>query len=150
MKHFLLSAIVLGIVGCNSQAPNPKDPKTGPTGQEQLDKIANDTASRTTVQWLDSAQNFGKVVEGEKVTILFNFKNTGTNPLIIEDVSASCGCTIPEKPEAPIAPGEKGVIKAEFNSEKRVGPASKDLIVTCNTAAGTHTLHFEGEVLEKK
>ena len=82
--------------------------------------------------------------------INFHFKNTGSKPLIIENVSASCGCTVPEKPNAPIAPGEEGLIKAEFNSAGRVGQASKNVTVTCNTAVQTYTLHFEGEVISKK
>ena len=110
----------------------------------------SDTAGFTTIQWLDSVQQFGKVTDGEKVLISFQFKNTGTNPLVISEVTAGCGCTVPEKPEAPIAPGETGIIKAEFNSSGKVGQVSKNVNVTCNTAAQHYTLLFEGEVLEKK
>jgi len=109
-----------------------------------------DTASYTTIQWLDSVQNFGKVTDGEKVLISFHFKNTGTKPLVITNVAAGCGCTVPEKPEAPIPPGQEGRIKAEFNSEGRVGQASKNITVTCNTATQNYTLLFEGEVIPKK
>jgi len=150
MKILVFAFVAAVLIACNSQAPNPKAPDNGPSGEEQLKTIAKDTASRTTVQWIDSVQNFGKVVDGEKVIISFHFKNTGKNPLVIEDVSASCGCTVPEKPEAPIAPGESGVIKAEFNSAGRVGFASKDVTVKCNTAIESYTLHFEGEVIDKK
>lgn len=109
-----------------------------------------DTSNYTTVQWLDSVQNFGKVIDGEKVLISFHFKNTGTKPLIITDVSAGCGCTVPEKPDAPIPPGQEGIIKAEFNSSGRIGQASKNVTVTCNTTTQKYTLLFEGEVIEKK
>jgi hypothetical protein len=112
--------------------------------------IYTDTANYTTIQWLDSIQEFGKVTDGEKVLISFHFKNTGTKPLIVSNVSAGCGCTVPEKPEAPIPPGEDGVIKAEFNSSGRVGKVSKNVTVTCNTATQNYTLQFEGEVIEKK
>ena len=150
MKPIVYSFFVLIFLACNTQAPNPKAPENGPSGEEQLKTIAEDTASRTTVQWNDSVQNFGKVVDGEKVIISFHFKNTGKNPLVIKSVNASCGCTVPEKPEAPIGPGESGVIKAEFNSAGRVGFASKDVTVTCNTPIESYTLHFEGEVIAKK
>jgi len=152
MKNILLVFTILSVItlACNTNTSNPKEPNNGPTGEEQLKKIAEDTASRTTIQWTDSLKNFGKVVEGEKVLIEFNFTNTGKNPLIIKDVTASCGCTVPEKPKEPIPPGKSGVIKAEFNTENRAGFASKDVIVTCNTATETYTLHFEGEVLKKK
>ena len=104
----------------------------------------------TTVQWLDSVQNFGKVTDGAKVMITFHFKNTGDKPLIISNVQASCGCTVPSKPEAPIAPGAEGKITAEFNSEGRVGKASKNITVSANTKEGVVNLLFEGEVLPKK
>ncbi len=114
------------------------------------DKKTADTGTTTTVQWLDSTQNFGKVTDGEKVVITFHFKNTGTRPLIISNVQASCGCTVPSKPEEPIAPGAEGKITAEFNSEGRVGKALKNLNVTANTKEGVAVLTFEGEVLPKK
>ena len=150
MKILVFAFVAAVLIACNSQAPNPKAPDNGPSGEEQLKTIAKDTASRTTVQWIDSVQNFGKVVDGEKVIISFHFVNTGKKPLIISNVSASCGCTVPEKPEKPIAPGEEGLIKAEFNSSGRVGFASKDLTVTCNTSTQTYNLHFEGVVDPKK
>src|SRR5687768_16817628 len=65
----------------------------------------------TTVQLIDSLHDFGKITDGEKVEYSFRFKNSGKNPLIITNASASCGCTVPEKPEAPIKPGETGFIK---------------------------------------
>ncbi|HMO32626.1 MAG TPA: DUF1573 domain-containing protein [Lacibacter sp.] len=119
-------------------------------GEQQIQSVINDTLNWTTVQWTDSVQNFGKVTDGEKVMISFHVRNTGSKPLVISSVNASCGCTVPEKPEAPIAPGEEGVIKAEFNSAGRVGIASKYVNVVCNTAQQNYTLLFEGEVLPKK
>jgi hypothetical protein len=52
----------------------------------------------TTVQILDTAYDFGKAVEGEKIAFSFRFKNTGAKPLIIQKAVASCGCTKPEWP----------------------------------------------------
>ena len=62
----------------------------------------------------------------------YRFRNSGNKNLIIEDVRASCGCTVPEKPEKPLAPGEEGVIKAKFDSKGRVGPQSKTVTVVAN------------------
>lgn len=139
----LSAAAFITILSCNSQDSNSSNSKKDPAANTKEKELL------TTVQWLDSLQNFGKVIEGEKVVIMFNFKNTGKNPLIIKDVTASCGCTVPEKPKEAIRPGETGVIKAEFNSENRAGFASKDVIVSCNTSTETYTLHFEGEVVKK-
>ncbi len=150
MKELFLFILVIGAAACNNVAKNPKDP-AGPAALPNTAAAATtDSTKWTTVQWLDSTQNFGKVTDGEKVKISFHFKNTGSQPLVISDVHASCGCTVPSKPEEPIAPGKEGVITAEFNSSGRVGKASKYLNVTCNTKENIITLLFEGEVLPKK
>ena len=146
MKQLIvLSALVVLLASCGSNDKKVAAPDAPINGT-----AAVDAENVTTVQWLDSSQNFGKVVDGEKVVITFHFKNTGTKPLIISNVQASCGCTVPAKPEEPIAPGAEGKITAEFNSEGRVGKAMKNLTVQANTKEGTATLYFEGEVLPKK
>ncbi|MBY0479611.1 MAG: DUF1573 domain-containing protein [Chitinophagaceae bacterium] len=151
MKQFFLSAIVLMLLAACQNAPkNPKEPVDPAAATKEQQAFLNDSTKWTTVQWMDSVQNFGKVTDGEKVVITFHFKNTGTNPLVIANVTASCGCTVPAKPEEPIAPGQEGKITAEFNSVGRVGKASKYLNVTCNTKDQVVNLLFEGEVLPKK
>ena len=104
----------------------------------------------TTVQIIDSSYNFGKVSEGEIVSYNYRFKNTGSKPLIVTNVSASCGCTVPEKPEQPIQPGETGFIKVKFDSKNRVGNAHKTVTVSSNAEPAFPELLLTGEVLEKK
>jgi len=103
----------------------------------------------TTIQWVDSVKHIGKVSEGEKVEIAYKFINTGSQPLVINNVVASCGCTIAEKPEAPIAPGKEGFIKASFNSKGRIGSNHKTLTVYANTAEAIYPLVFDVEVVAK-
>lgn len=151
MKHryialFLLSAI--SFFSCKNENTKPADVAVAVDQKSNTPSI--DTSNYTTIQWLDSVQQFGNVTDGEKVLISFHFKNTGSKPLVISNVTAGCGCTVPEKPEAPIQPGEQGIIKAEFNSSGRVGQVSKNVTVTCNTIEQNYTLVFEGEVKEKK
>lgn len=145
--------IILVFAGCTMfgcRNENKTEGNQKPAQQTGVENALTDTANYTTIQWLDSLQNFGKVADGEKVMISFHFKNTGNKPLIITNVAAGCGCTVPEKPEAPIAPGEEGMIKAEFNSAGKVGQVSKNVSVTCNTLQQNYTLLFEGEVIAKK
>ncbi len=104
----------------------------------------------TTVLIMDSTYNFGKVADGEIVEFNYRFKNTGSKPLIVSNVSASCGCTVPEKPEQPILPGETGFIKVKFNSEHRVGRAHKTINVNSNAEPAFPTLLLTGDVTEKK
>lgn len=100
----------------------------------------------TTVQMIDSIYNFGKVTDGEKVEYSYRFKNTGNHPLIVSSAVASCGCTVPEKPEEPIKPGETGFLKVVFNSAGRVGPVHKDVTVTSNAYPQFPVLQLTGEV----
>lgn len=100
----------------------------------------------TSIEFTDAVQNMGKVKDGDKVEIVFHFQNTGKELLIIKDVAASCGCTIPEKPLEPIAPGSKGIIKASFDSKGREGLNHKVIYVYANTKEAKHDLTFDVEV----
>jgi hypothetical protein len=104
----------------------------------------------TTVQMIDSVYNFGKITDGEKVEFSFRFKNTGNKPLIVSNATASCGCTVPEKPEEPIKPGETGFIKVVFDSKGRVGDAHKEVTVTSNAYPAFPLLALKGQVVEAK
>ena len=119
------------------------------------DKLADDTAKQTekaltestTVQIIDSSYNFGKITDGEKVEYSYRFKNTGNKPLVIIDATASCGCTVPQKPEKPILPGETGFIKIVFDSKGRVGAAHKTITVTSNAKPEFTPLILTGDVV---
>jgi hypothetical protein len=109
-----------------------------------------DTTQFTTIQWLDSTKDFGKIEEGQKLEVSFRFRNTGTKPLVIEKVQPSCGCTVAEQSTEPIAPGAEGQVKASFNSQGRTGVNHKTLYVTANTKGSqSHSLQFVVQV-EKK
>lgn len=101
---------------------------------------------KTQVQMIDSTFDFGKIKEGEKVVFSYRFKNSGAYPLIVSSASASCGCTIPEKPEQPIAPGESGFIKIVFNSKGTGGIIHKEVHVVSNAQPEFPTLILAGEV----
>jgi len=101
----------------------------------------------TTVTIIDSAFNFGKVTDGEKVEYNYRFINSGNKPLIISDAKASCGCTVPEKPDAPIPPGQTGFLKVVFSSKGRVGDVHKEIVVTSNAYPAFPTLKLTGEVI---
>lgn len=94
--------------------------------------------------------DFGKVEEAKgKVVYSFNFKNTGSLPLVIHNVRASCGCTSPEWSRQPIAPGAEGFIKATFDPKNRPGVFNKTITVTANTQTPNTVLRITGEVSPK-
>ncbi len=87
----------------------------------------------TTIKFTEEDYNFGKVEQGQVVEHSFEFKNTGKEPLIISDCRASCGCTIPEWPRDPIAPGATSKITAKFNTAGKSSDQKKVITVSANT-----------------
>jgi len=103
----------------------------------------------TQVQVIDSAYDFGKATEGDKIDFSFRFRNVGNKPLIIQNATASCGCTKPTWPKEPIPPGGIASIKAEFNSEGRIGPAFKVIHVVSNAKPAFPAMKLTGVVVKK-
>ena len=116
----------------------------------QPNTIKQEIEDPTTVQIIDSVYDFGQTKEGEIVEYSYRFKNTGNNPLVVSEAHASCGCTVPEKPEKPIMPGEIGFIKVKFNSENRPGEAHKTVTVTSNANPAFPELILKGTVVGKQ
>ena len=119
---------------------------------EERRNALNDSSKFTTIQWMDSTfHNMGDAKEGDKVEVSYKFKNTGTHNLILSDVQPSCGCTTPEWPKQPIAPGEEGVIKAVFDSNHRFGENMKQITVQANTTPlTTMMLTFRVNVIKNQ
>lgn len=147
MSKFYVSFFIVAILSASCN--NTSTPETEVKAAVATTAVAA-VNPVTTIHWVDSVKNIGKVSEGEKVEIAYKFINTGSNPLVISNVVVSCGCTIAEKPEAPIAPGKEGFIKASFDSKGRIGSNHKTLTVYTNTAQATYPLIFDVEVMAKK
>lgn len=67
----------------------------------------------------------------------FVFKNTGNAPLLITNAVGSCGCTVPEWPKDPIAPGKTGTIKITYDIANRPGKIDKVVTITTNEVSAT-------------
>jgi len=141
----VFAVLALFVVACdlNTQVIKAEQPATAGV------ITSAEPQPETTMQWIDSAKNVGKITEGEKVEITFRFKNTGDKQLVIQNVVASCGCTVAEKPDQPVAPGDEGIIKAAFDSKGRLGTNHKTITVYANTVPPSHVVAFDVEV-EKK
>ncbi len=103
--------------------------------------------SDTTIVFTKLVHDFGNIAQNAgPQTYAFEFTNTGTEPLIIQNVSASCGCTTPGWTKEPVAPGAKGEVKATYNPSS-VMPFDKTLSVTSNGTPGLIVLHIKGQVV---
>ena len=115
--------------------------------KEGKDKAADLHEKLPVLALLDSATHqFGAVKEGTVVEHSFKFKNGGQFPLIINNVTASCGCTIPEWPREPIAPNQESAIKVHFNTKGKPGQQVKTITVYANTQPAYSELRLQGTV----
>lgn len=94
-------------------------------------------------EWEAIEHDFGTISEGEKVTHLYKFKNTGEVPLIIESVRPSCGCTAPNWTKEPIPVGGEGTVEVVFDSKGKPNAQNKTVTVTANTWPQSTVLRFK-------
>jgi hypothetical protein len=107
----------------------------------------------TSIKFDKDTYDWGTVMDGETVTHVFKFTNTGKEPLVINNAKGSCGCTVPEWPRDPIAPGKTGEIKVVFDSKGKgaVGGKedSKRVTITANTDPVDTYLTIKGKIDKK-
>lgn len=95
-----------------------------------------------------TSHDFGDIRQGDVVEHVFEFTNTGNEPLIIQDIRITCGCTQPKWPKEPIMPGGKGEIRVGFNSAGKMGIQTKSLPIISN-AINDPVITFTTNVLPK-
>jgi len=96
----------------------------------------------------ESTFDFGTIEQGTPQEHVFKFTNTGESDLVIVDAKSSCGCTVPEYPKAPIAPGEEGELLVKFNGSGK-NQVSKTVTITANTEKGKEMLSIKAFVNPK-
>jgi|TARA_A200000159_G_scaffold40493_1_gene37073 hypothetical protein len=102
------------------------------------------------IEFDSTSIDYGMIENGSDGERVFSFTNTGNADLIITNVKSSCGCTIPKKPEGPIAPGERSEIVVRYDT-KRIGPFRKTITVSTNLEDNPIiALKLKGTVLPKQ
>lgn len=135
----MLFAVAL-MASCNN-AGNKADANQSEAG------AANDGIG--IMDFKESEFNFGTIKEGEVIKHDFIFNNTGTSPVILSQVSASCGCTTPSYTSEPVLPGKEGKISVEFNSAGQVGQQQKIISIASNAESKVMTVQLRGTVEAK-
>lgn len=102
-------------------------------------------AQQAKITFKTDTVDYGTVAKGSDGVRVFEFTNTGNAPLIITDVKSSCGCTVPKKPDGPIAPGASSSIEVKYDTN-RIGPIRKTITVTSNASEPMVALKIKGEV----
>jgi hypothetical protein len=140
----LIFILVWGIFSsCDRQATNSEKVNAG-AGAVIPDHL------KPVLSFKEETHKFQPVRDGDEVSHEFEFTNTGKSDLLISNAIASCGCTVPDWPKEPIAPGKSGKLKVTFNSTGRSGMQHKSIAITANTKQGKSEVFLEGEVLPKE
>lgn len=129
------------------------DPNAMPVDPAAAAATPVPTGPLTSIKFDSEEYDWGMVMDGDKVTKIFKFKNTGKEPLIITKANASCGCTVPEWPKDAIAPGKSGEIKVVFDSKGKGAVGGKDdskrVTITANTDPADTYLTIKGKIDQK-
>lgn len=129
MKYILsLLLLVTYSVAINAQVKNPNGP---------------------IFKFIEETHEFGNLKEGPQAQVDFIFVNGGKEPLIIQNCSASCGCTTPDWTKEPIMPGQKGKITVKYNTEGRVGSFNKTVYIASNAKSDKerYEIYIKGNVI---
>ena len=110
---------------------------------------AHSAMAQGEIKFEKESHNFNVINEGVQAKYDFVFLNTGNQPIVIQSVNASCGCTTPFYTKEPILPNKKGLISASFDSNGRPGVFNKSVTVVSNAKNGSITLTIQGEVKGK-
>jgi hypothetical protein len=156
-KTFVKALIVVittaGIYSCNTQAKRADatdsqvNANVQTTSQPSTEASAQSVAVDAPVMTFEETNwDFGTIQEGDVVKHTYTFTNTGKSPLIIQNATAQCGCTVPDWTRTPVAPGEKGELRVEFNSKGKAGVQSKSVTITANTQPEINQVMLKGVV----
>lgn len=145
MKKIILSLACAAIlVSCGNQ--ETKQTETTPV--ETVSATAGTaSADAAAFKFEKESFDFGQITDGEKVSHDFKFTNIGKSPLIITSATATCGCTVPDYPKEPVAPGAEGIIKVVFDSAGKLGMQNKVVTITANTVPEITQLNILGNVV---
>jgi len=140
-----LSIITLAfMMACgNSDAPKASELVNNPNTADGV----VDMDDLPVFEFETETHDFGRIRQGEMVTYVFKFKNTGKRDLVISGQKATCGCTVADYPHNPVKPGESAQISISFNSEGKKGMQTKTVTLTANTQPNTKVLTIKAEVI---
>lgn len=142
MRTILSSLCIFFLMSCDN---GPRSVET-----DMINIPAPDASAENlpVIAFEESTFDFGTIAEGEFVKHTFQFENTGDAPLVLTNVSSTCGCTVMKNwPKEPIPPGSEGEIVVEFNSENRQGVQNKTITVVANTYPAKTPITLTGTVV---
>lgn len=110
-------------------------------------KTTVDNTDGPKIEFAEQEHDYGTIQKGGDGNCEFTFTNNGNEPLILSNVKASCGCTVPTWTKEPVMPGKNGTIKVRYNTNN-VGGINKTITVTSNAVDNPRiVLKIKGQVV---
>ena len=141
MKKILLSFAFAALAAGGAMAQ--QQTKTQATAPQEQAKAG------AAINFEEKEFNFGDITQGDVVEHTFKFTNTGNQPLVIERVDVTCGCTTPAWSKEPVMPGKSGFVTAKFNSAGKLGQQKKAITVHSNAAEGAAYVYIVTNIKDK-
>ena len=149
--NFLIVTILsLGFLSCNNNSTEKSEISTDLIENPITASGKSDMKDLPIIKFEKETHDFGLILQGERVSYTFKFKNIGNKNLIVNDASASCGCTVPKFSRKPIAPGDSGEIEVIFDSNRRSGKQLKSVTVWTNCQPNQIKLQIKSEIVLPK
>lgn len=147
MKKALLTLSVFSILAFVSCKENASSKVNSDNVAEAAER--DEAGKQVPVMSFEKEEHdFGTIEQGTPQETVFKFTNTGNAPLIITNATSSCGCTVPDPPKDPIAPGETGELVVKFNGSGQ-NQVTKNITVNANTEKGSEILRIKAFVNPK-
>ena len=148
MKRILLTFSAFCLIAVMSCKEDPAK-KVSETNVAAAAKRDAQSSKYPVIVFDKKEHDFGEIVKGTPVTTTFSFKNTGEAPLVITDISTSCGCTVPSDwTREPIAVGESGKFTVKYNGSGQ-NAITKAITVTANTEKSKEIVKIKAFVKPK-
>lgn len=147
-KGFLMLAAAATMV-FTSCKDNKASDKVNEENQKEVAENNNGEEKYAEISFNQEMHDFGTINEGDVVEHSFKFTNTGNEPLVITNAKGSCGCTVPNPPKDPIAPGEEGEMMVKFDSRGKPNNQMKTVRITANTKTGQEMIKIKAFVTPK-
>ncbi|MFH0864712.1 MAG: DUF1573 domain-containing protein [Bacteroidota bacterium] len=143
----LLVIMVVAIAGCSGSTQESDNTITSDAlkNPNTADGTA-DSSNLPRFEFDEEIHDFGRIIQGEKVSYSFKFKNSGKSDLVISDAKGSCGCTIADFPKKPIPPNGEGTIDVTFNTETKKGYQNKTITIIANTQPNSKVLTVKAQI----
>jgi len=120
------------------------------SAQDEASAAGSENIIGAKITFEEESHDFGDITQGDKVDYVFEFENTGNEPLILSNVLTTCGCTATSWPRNPIPPGKGGEIAVTFNSSGKLGQQNKVVTVISNAVNGQEKVRIVTNVLPKE